>query len=82
MKEFNEMTVAIKLKSNEFQFLCETMNRIQKCNENNIDVLQLEIGEQIALYEVLKKIADSGRRKAEKLESIGSEFKNSMDFSK
>lgn len=80
MKDFNEMTVAIKLKPYEFQSLCEIINKSEETDRNNLDALELSLIEKHFVASVFKRLVSSGRRKADKLEAIGSEVRNCMDF--
>ncbi|WP_149554565.1 hypothetical protein [Treponema pectinovorum] len=80
MKEFNEMTVTIKLKPYEFQSLCEIVNKSEKTDRRNEDTLELNLIEKHFVSSIFKRLASSGRRKADKLESIGNEVRNCIDF--
>ena len=80
MKELNEMTVTIKLKSYEFQSICEIINKSEETDRKNTDALELSLFEKHFVTSVFKRLALSGRRKADKLETIGTEVKNCMDF--
>lgn len=80
MKDFNEMTVTIKLKPYEFQSICEIINKSEETDRNNQDEMELNLNEKHFVSSVFKRLASSGRRKADKLEAIGTEVRNSMDF--
>ena len=80
MKNFNEMTVTISLKPYEFQDICEIINRATETDRKNEDTMELNLMEKKFVSSVFKRLVSSGRRKADRLESICSEVKNSMDF--
>lgn len=80
MKNFNEMTVTIKLKSYEFQSMCELIKRSEETNKKNIDGLELTLSEKAFVSSVFKRLTCSGYRKANRLETIGTEVRNSIDF--
>lgn len=80
MKNFNVMTITISLKPYEFQSICEIINRAAETDRKNEDCMELNLMEKEFISSVFKRIVSSGRRKADKLESICSEVRNSMDF--
>lgn len=80
MKECSEMVVTIKLKSYEFQTICEIINKADETDKENEDTLELNLNEKVFVSSVFKRLASSGKRKADKLESIGAEVKNSIEF--
>lgn len=69
-----EMTVTIKVDSNDFQGICELLSMIDKSNKNNEDEFLLNISQKMWLAKILFRLKDSGKRKAQKLEAIGNEF--------
>ena len=74
------MTVTIKLKSYEFQSICQLINKIQESDKNLKDCIELNLEEKRTVFSVFKKLAVAGKRKAEKLENIGQEFRTSIEF--
>lgn len=80
MKECSEMVVTIKLKSYEFQTICEIINKADETDKENEDTLELNLNEKVFVSSVFKRLASSGKRKADKLEAIGAEVKNSIEF--
>lgn len=73
-----EMTVTIKVDSNDFQGICELSNLIEETNTNNEDDITLNLVQKMFLLKILQRLKDSGKRKACKLEAIGNEFINSI----
>ena len=82
MKECSEMLVTIKLKSYEFQTICEIINKADETDKENEDTLELNLNEKVFVSSIFKRLASSGKRKADKLEAIGAEVKNSIEFAK
>lgn len=80
--EYSEMTVTIKLKSYELQSVCQIINKIKDSDNQNKDSYELSLSEKMAVLSIFRRLEKSGRRKAEKLESIGTEFRESMEFGK
>lgn len=80
MKECSEMLVTIKLKSYEFQTICEIINKADETDKENEDTLELNLNEKLFVSSIFKRLASSGKRKADKLEAIGAEVKNSIEF--
>ena len=80
--EYSEMTVTIKLKSYELQSVCQIINKIKESDNQNKDTYELSLSEKMAVLSIFRRLEKSGRRKAEKLESIGTEFRESMEFGK
>jgi len=80
MKECSEMLVTIKLKSYEFQTICEIINKADETDKENEDTLELNLNEKVFVSSIFKRLASSGKRKADKLEAIGAEVKNSIEF--
>ena len=80
MKECSEMVVTIKLKSYEFQTICEIINKADETDKENEDTLELNLNEKVFGSSIFKRLASSGKRKADKLEAIGAEVKNSIEF--
>lgn len=80
MKECSEMLVTIKLKSYEFQTICEIINKADETDKENEDTLELNLNEKVFVSSIFKRLALSGKRKADKLEAIGAEVKNSIEF--
>lgn len=80
MKECSEMVVTIKLKSYEFQTICEIINKADETDKENEDTLELNLNEKVFVSSIFKRLASSGKRKADKLEAIGAEVKNSIEF--
>lgn len=74
------MTIAIKLKSYELQSICQLINKFQESDKNLKDNIELGLEEKQTVLSVFKKLAFAGKRKAEKLESIGQEFRTSIEF--
>lgn len=80
MRDNNELIVTIKVKTYEFQSICEIINNIEETDVKNKDTVELDLEEKHFVSSILKRLAASGRRKADKLEAIGTEVRNSMDF--
>lgn len=82
MKESSELTVTIKLKSFEFENLCRIINKAEEADKKKEDTIKLELGEKEFVTSICKRLVFSGKRKAEKLESIGNEIRNSIEYAK
>lgn len=80
--EYSEMTVTIKLKSYELQSVCQIISKIKESNNQNKDSYELSLSEKMTVLSIFRRLENSGRRKAEKLESIGTEFRECMEFGK
>ena len=80
--EYSEMTVTIKLKSYELQSVCQIINKIKESDNQNKDSYELSLSEKMAVLSIFRRLESSGRRKAERLENIGTEFRESMEFGK
>ena len=80
--EYSEMTVTIKLKSYELQSVCQIISKIKESDNQNKDSYELTLSEKMTVLSIFRRLENSGRRKAEKLESIGTEFRESMEFGK
>lgn len=80
MKNFDGMSVTIKLTPCEFQSICEIIHKSEETNRNNQDEMKLNLNEKHFVSSVFKRLASSGRKKADRLEAIGAEVRNSMDF--
>lgn len=78
--ESNKMTVTIKVEPYEFQSICEIINKIEETNTKNKDTIELSLSEKLFVSSVFKRLASSGKRKADRLESLGSEVRNSLAF--
>jgi ribosomal protein S10 len=78
--EYSEMTVTIKLKSYELQSVCQIISKIKESNNQNKDNYELSLSEKMTVLSIFRRLENSGRRKAEKLESIGTEFRECMEF--
>jgi ribosomal protein S10 len=78
--EYSEMTVTIKLKSYELQSVCQIISKIKESNNQNKDSYELSLSEKMTVLSIFRRLENSGRRKAEKLESIGTEFRECMEF--
>lgn len=78
--ENNKMTVTIKVEPYEFQSICEIINKIEETNKKNKDTIELSLSEKLFVSSVFKRLASSGKRKADRLESLGSEVRNSLAF--
>lgn len=78
--ESNKMTVTIKVEPFEFQSICEIINKIEETDKNNEDKIELSLFEKHFVSSVFKRLASSGKRKADRLESLGSEVRNSLAF--
>lgn len=78
--ESNKMTVTIKVEPFEFQSICEIINKIEETDKNNEDKIELSLLEKHFVSSVFKRLASSGKRKADRLESLGSEVRNSLAF--
>ncbi len=63
-----------------FQSMCEFIKRAEETNKKNIDVLELSLPEKTFVSSVFKRLTSSGYRKANRLETIGTEVRNSIDF--
>ena len=74
------MTVTIKVEPYEFQSICEIINKIEETNKKNKDTIELSLSEKLFVSSVFKRLASSGKRKADRLESLGSEVRNSLAF--
>ena len=74
------MTVTIKVEPYEFQSICEIINKIEETNKKNKDTIELSLSEKMFVSSVFKRLASSGKRKADRLESLGSEVRNSLAF--
>jgi len=73
-----EMTVTIKVNSNDFQSICELLKKIDDSNKRNEDELVMNLSQKMFMSRILYRLKDSGKRKANKLEAISSEFINSL----
>lgn len=80
--EYSEMTVTIKLKSYELQSVCQIISKIKESENQNKDSYELTLSEKMTVLSIFRRLENSGRRKAEKLESIGTEFRECMEFGK
>ncbi len=80
--EYSEMTVTIKLKSYELQSVCQISSKIKESDNQNKDSYELTLSEKMTVLSIFRRLENSGRRKAEKLESIGTEFRECMEFGK
>lgn len=80
MNEINYMTVTIKLSAEDVQAICEIAKSIKKTDKNNEDTILLGINEKSVIKSVFSKITSAAKRKADKLEALSSEFKNSIEF--
>ncbi len=80
--EYSEMTVTIKLKSYELQSVCQIISKIKESDNQNKDSYELTLSEKMTVLSIFRRLENSGRRKAEKLESIGTEFRECMEFGK
>lgn len=80
MNETSIMTITIKLSADEIQSICEIANAIKKSDKENEDRMTLGIEEKSVVCSVFSKIAISAKRKADKLEALSSEFKNSIEY--
>lgn len=69
-----EMTVTIKIDSNDFQGICELLDMITESNNKNEDDFSLNLAKKMFLSKILFQLRDSGKRKAQKLEAISNEF--------
>ncbi len=78
--EYSEMTVTIKLKSYELQSVCQIISKIKESDNQNKDSYELTLSEKMTVLSIFRRLENSGRRKAEKLESIGTEFRECMEF--
>ena len=78
--ESNKMTVTIKVEPYEFQSICEIINKIKETNKKNKDTIELNLSEKVFVSSVFMRLAISGKRKADRLESLGSEVRNSFAF--
>ena len=78
--ESNKMTVTIKVEPYECQSICEIINKIEETNKKNKDTIELSLSEKLFVSSVFKRLASSGKRKADRLESLGSEVRNSLAF--
>lgn len=78
--ESNKMTVTIKVEPYEFQSICEIINKIEETNKKNKDTIELSLSEKLFVSSVFKRLASSGKRKADRLESLGSDVRNSLAF--
>lgn len=79
MSNYNDMTVTIKLKSVELQKLCEIYNEV-KAEKTGHDEVVLKSDDKEFIAQLLNRFIRSGKQKAEKLEAIGTEFRNSINF--
>ena len=79
MENINELSVTIKLKPHEFQNLCRIIKKTDCAKEKNIDGIELDLHEYIFIASLCKRLTSSGKRKAEKLEALGTEIRNSME---
>lgn len=76
----NFMTITIKLSAEDIQAICEINKLIKNTDKENIDSMTLNLKQKHVVESTFSKIASSARRKAEKLEALSSEFKNSIEF--
>lgn len=80
MSKCSEILVTIKLKSYEFQKICEIINKADETDRENEDTLELNLNEKVFVSSIFKRLTSSGKRKADKLETIGMEVRNSIEF--
>lgn len=73
-----EMTITIKLNSNDFQNICELNEILNDSNKKNEDDYTLNLQQKMFVSKILFKLKDAGKRKASRLEAIGTEFINSL----
>lgn len=74
------MTITIKIKPFEFQSICEIINQIEESDRKNNDYIELSLNDKHFVSSVFKRIVFSAKRKADRLEALGSEVRNSLDF--
>lgn len=78
--KINKMTVTIKVSPFEFQSICEIINKIEETDKKNKDCIELSLCEKHFVSSIFKRLAGSGKRKADRLESLGAEVRNSFAF--
>lgn len=74
------MTVTIKVEPYELQSICEIIKKVEETDRNNKDCIELSLNEKQFVSSIFKRLANSARRKADRLEALGSEVRNSLDF--
>jgi len=80
MKDFSRMTVTIQINPSETQTLCEIVNKIKSNEENNNDEISFGISEQLIIKDIFVKVSEAAKRKANKLEALGAEFRTSLEY--
>ena len=74
------MAITIQMEPYEMEYACHIIKKIKEADKNSEDSIILEPSEKQLVLSVFNKLIDSGRRKAEKLEMLGNEFKNIISF--
>lgn len=80
MNEYSEIYVPVKIKSYELQEICRLLDKLHKTDSENKDTAELELDEKILLESLLNRIKASAAKKASRFESLGQEFRNSIEF--
>lgn len=78
--DVSKMTVTIKVEPYELQSICEIIKKVEETDKNNKDCIELSLNEKHFVSSIFKRLANSARRKADRLEALGSEVRNSLDF--
>lgn len=74
------MAITIKMEPYEMEYACHIIKKIKEADRNNEDSIELDLSEKQLVQSVFNKLIDSGTRKATRLEMIGNEFKNIIEF--
>ena len=80
MNNNNCMTVTVKLNADETQKLCEIVRKIKYNVQDNKDEISFGITENQFILDIFGRIATAAKRKADKLETLGSEFRTSLEY--
>lgn len=80
MDKYSEIYVPVKLQSYELQEICRMLDKLHKTDSEDKDTAELELDEKILLKTLLSRIKNSAYKKASRFESLGQEFRNSIEF--
>lgn len=80
MNEYSEINVPVKIRSYELQEICRLLDKLHRTDNENKDTSELELDEKILLESLLNRIKVSAAKKASRFESLGQEFRNSIEF--
>lgn len=81
MKDYTELSISVRLKAYEVKLLCKLLDKFKYADDKDEDCVQLELPERKALASLFNRIKFATYVKAEKLETLGQEFKDGIDFS-